>query len=140
MITWTERLARAKKPDTLIDKMTTRIEELAPQIKKLRELEKEMEDIKNALEIHANEEYLDTSEVSFISDHVQVDFGARSIVRKIKDVKGLMKAVGREQFFACVTFPLTKLDELLTREQQKPYVTSRRVGPRACRIKLISEK
>ena len=109
-------------------------------MKKLREIEKEIEDIKNALEIHANKVYEDTSEVSFVSDEVQVDFGARAIVRKIKDVKALMKAVGREKFFAFVTFPLNKLDELLTREQQKPYVTSRRVGPRACRIKLKSEK
>lgn len=137
---WTERLGMAKRPDAVIDKIIERIEEIEPKLEQLRKFEAELEDMKTALEIHANENYEDASEVSFIGEKVRIDFNARSIVRKVKDVKGLMKALGREVFLANVTFPLAKLDQLIPRELQKAFVSSRRVGARACRITLLSKE
>lgn len=130
----------AKRPQQMIDTIVSRIEELAPEMERLRKLQNEMEDLKNALEQHANNEYQDRSEVSFTGTSVQVDFTARSIVRKIKDMKGLYNTLGRNVFLSCVTFPLSKLDEHMPREDQKQFVSSRRVGSRACRIKLLTGK
>lgn len=140
MPTWTERMAAAKRPQNMIDKITTRMEELAPEMKRLRKLQEEFEDMKNALLLHANEEYEPTSEVSFTSDAIEVDFSAVPVIRKIKDVKGLMSALGRRVFLTYASFPMDKLDQLMTRDEQKKYVSFRRVGTRSCRIKLTTEK
>lgn len=137
---WTERITAAKNPEAVVDKIVSRIEELAPEMERFRKIQNEMEDLKAALEQHANSAYSDRSEVSFTGQSVQVDFTARCVVRKVKDMQGLLKALGRTTFLSCVTFPLAKLDQHLSREEQKPYVSSRRVGARACRIKLLTGK
>ena len=134
---WVERMEKAKKPETLVGKITARIEELAPEMERLKVLRQEMEDMKAALELHANEVYEDSSEVSFINDSVEVDFSPRTLVRRIKDMPGLMKHLGKEVFFKHVTFPLKELDAYVPKAEQKKFVQSRRIGPRSCRIKLI---
>lgn len=134
---WLDRIQKTKRPDALIGKMTDRLAELAPEMERLQALKAEVEDIKAALEHHANDVYEEDSEVSFVTDAVEVDFTARCIVRKIKDMPGLMKKLGREVFLQHVTFPLKELDNLMPRAEQKKFVSSKRTGPRVCRIKMM---
>lgn len=140
MATWLERITKAKHPDKVVDKIVARIDEIAPEIKRLQSLQAELTDLKSALEHHATEEYVATSEVQFIGKIVEVNFSTVQIVRKVKDVKGLMKALGIARFLSCISVSFEKLDKELSKDEQKKYVSSRRIGTRACRIKLLNEK
>lgn len=140
MASWFERIQKTKRPDALIEKMVERAEEIYPKLEELKKLQAEIADIKQALEYYANEEYVETSEVGFIGETVQFEFSARSLIRKIKSVKDLIRAVGKEVFEAHATFPLEKLDELVSKEDQKKFVISRRIGTRVCRIKFTPKE
>lgn len=140
MATWLERMTKAKRPETVVNKIVARIDELAPELKRLKAIQDEMADLKAALEHHASDEYMDTSEVSFLGQKFEINFSTRQIVRKVKDVKGIMKALGQASFLKCVTVSLEKLDKEMSKDEQKKYVSSRRIGTRACRIKPLNEK
>ena len=140
MATWLERITKAKRPESVVNKIVERMDEIAPEIKRLQILQAEMIDMRTALEHHATEEYEATSDVSFTGDVVEINFGTVPIVRKVKDVKGLMKALGTTKFFKCISVSFEKLDKQMSKDEQKQFVSSRRIGTRACRIKLLNEK
>lgn len=134
-LSWVERMKKAKNREAVMNKIMDRLAELAPQIKQLRALEAETAELKNALELFAQlEDYASSSEVSFANDDIQVNFSPVPLKRKVKDVKGLMKALGIKTFLQCITISLEKLDEHMTREEQKKFFTFKRSGTRACRI------
>lgn len=133
-LSWIERLKKSKKQTVVIDKIMDRMAEIAPQIEKLRALEAEAADMKSALEHYANENYREGSEVSFATDKVQFNFGPVPMTRKVKDVNALMKRLGKSTFLECITVSLSKIDEHLSKEDQKKFFTFKRSGTRACRI------
>jgi len=140
MKTWLERITKAKRPETVVNKIVARIDELAPELKRLKALQDEMADMKAALEHHATDEYEETSEVGFFGDKFEITFSPVQIVRKVKNVKGILKALGEARFLECVNVSLERLDKEMPKDEQKKYVSSRRIGTRACRIKPLNEK
>lgn len=133
---WLDRITKAKNADKVIEKMTIRLEELAHDLEKLRAVQAEVKDIEAAMEYNANEVYADDSEVSYVMGRFEVTFTARRLVRKIKDMPALMQRLGKKVFLQHATFPLKDLDSLIPKIEQKNYVSSKRNGPRACRIKI----
>jgi prefoldin subunit 5 len=134
-LSWLERIKKAKKPALVVDKIMDRMEELAPQLEKLRALEAEVANMKEALEHFAEiEGFKESSEVSFATDNIQFNFSPVPMKRKVKDVNKLMNALGLKVFLKCVNVSLEKIDEYMTKEDQKKYFTFIRSGTRACRI------
>jgi predicted component of type VI protein secretion system len=128
-------MQRAKRPEVVVEKAVERMKELLPEIERLSALKEEFEDLKASLEVHANDYYEDSSEVAYIGDGLEVDFSPRCLVRKVKDMRGLMQALGKETFLRHVTFPFKELDRLMVRSEQRKFVSFRKTGPRVCRIK-----
>lgn len=139
MKSWLERITSAKRPESVVNKIVARIDEIVPEMKRLQVLQAEMADIKAALEHHATDEYEETSEVGFFGEKFEITFTPVQIVRKVKSVKGILKALGEARFLQCVNVSFEKLDKEMSKDEQKKYVSSRRIGTRACRIKPLNE-
>lgn len=134
-----EQLASGKNTERVLDAITSRIQALEIRLAELRPLQEELNDLKAAIVDYVDGEYKPTDDVDFEATGIKIEVSSKDVVRTIKDMKALYDHLGRKKFLAAARFPMKELDRLVSKEDQRKFVTRRREGARTVKITLLSK-